>query len=131
MKLPKDVNCAEWQSQLSLYLYGELDFATEEALEEHLDGCPQIRMAEFLIRLEMSAFRPLVPGVYENVARPAYRVLLCESGSFGQPRGIMRRRTAMETCAGAAASRRVVPACHYRRDERKIVCTELALNKWQ
>jgi hypothetical protein len=33
------MTCPEVQSQLSLYLYGELDFAHEEAVEEHLAGC--------------------------------------------------------------------------------------------
>lgn len=31
--------CHQVQTNLSLYLYGELDFATEEAVEEHLLGC--------------------------------------------------------------------------------------------
>ncbi len=33
------MNCQQVQTNLSLYLYGELNFAHEEALEEHLDGC--------------------------------------------------------------------------------------------
>ncbi len=33
------MNCRQVQTNLSLYLYGELDFAQEEALEQHLDGC--------------------------------------------------------------------------------------------
>ncbi len=33
------MKCHEVQSNLSLYLYGELPFAAEEALEEHLAGC--------------------------------------------------------------------------------------------
>lgn len=33
------MNCQQVQINLSLYLYGELDFAQEEAVEEHLDGC--------------------------------------------------------------------------------------------
>jgi HEAT repeat protein/putative zinc finger protein len=33
------VNCHEAQADLSPYLYGELDFASEENLEEHLSGC--------------------------------------------------------------------------------------------
>jgi hypothetical protein len=33
------MNCQQVQINLSLYLYGELDFAQEDALEEHLDGC--------------------------------------------------------------------------------------------
>ena len=31
--------CQQVQSELSLYLYGELDFAREEALERHLEEC--------------------------------------------------------------------------------------------
>ncbi len=33
------MNCHHVQLQLSLYLYGELDFAAEEALESHLAAC--------------------------------------------------------------------------------------------
>ena len=33
------MTCHEVQLKLSLYLYGELDFASEEKLEEHLAGC--------------------------------------------------------------------------------------------
>lgn len=33
------MNCQQVQTNLSLYLYGELTFAQEEALEEHLDSC--------------------------------------------------------------------------------------------
>jgi hypothetical protein len=33
------VNCHEAQADPSPYLYGELDFASEENLEEHLSGC--------------------------------------------------------------------------------------------
>ena len=33
------MTCHEVQTNLSLYLYGELDFAQEEALERHLEDC--------------------------------------------------------------------------------------------
>ncbi len=33
------MTCQEVQLNLSLYLYGELDFAQEEAFERHLEGC--------------------------------------------------------------------------------------------
>jgi len=33
------MTCHETQTNLSLYLYGDLDFAQEEALEQHLSGC--------------------------------------------------------------------------------------------
>jgi anti-sigma factor RsiW len=33
------MRCQETQTKLSLYLYGELEFAEEEALEEHVSGC--------------------------------------------------------------------------------------------
>ncbi len=33
------MTCQQVQTDLSLYLYGELDFAREDALEEHLAGC--------------------------------------------------------------------------------------------
>ncbi len=33
------MSCRQVQTNLSLYLYGELDFAQEEAFEQHLEGC--------------------------------------------------------------------------------------------
>lgn len=39
------MNCHQVQSNLSLYLYGELDFAQEEALEEHLSSCAFCELA--------------------------------------------------------------------------------------
>ena len=39
------MNCHEAQVSLSLYLYGELNFAGEEALERHLSECPMCRLA--------------------------------------------------------------------------------------
>jgi hypothetical protein len=33
------MTCADVQAKLSLYLYGELDFAAEEEIDEHLNGC--------------------------------------------------------------------------------------------
>src|ERR1700753_40391 len=33
------MTCHQVQTDLSLYLYGELNFAAEEALEDHLAGC--------------------------------------------------------------------------------------------
>jgi hypothetical protein len=65
MKLGRDLNCSEWQAQLSLYLYGELDFATEEALEEHLNGCPLCQLAlarEKLWHTALNGAQRDVPG---------------------------------------------------------------------
>lgn len=39
------MNCPQVQSNLSLYLYGELDFASEEQVEEHLKGCAFCQLA--------------------------------------------------------------------------------------
>ena len=39
------MTCAEVQAALSLYLYGELDFANEEAVESHIDECPFCQLA--------------------------------------------------------------------------------------
>lgn len=39
------MNCPDVQRQLSLYLYGEVDFATEEELEKHLNSCAFCQMA--------------------------------------------------------------------------------------
>jgi hypothetical protein len=39
------MNCAQAQSNLSLYLYGELEFATEDALELHLASCAFCQLA--------------------------------------------------------------------------------------
>ena len=37
------MNCLEVRQSLSLYLYGELDFNTEELVEQHLAECPECR----------------------------------------------------------------------------------------
>jgi hypothetical protein len=37
------MNCEEAKKQLAVYLYGELSFDEEEALEQHLDGCEGCR----------------------------------------------------------------------------------------
>ncbi len=42
------MTCDECQRNVSLYLYGELDFAQEEALEQHLEQCAPCR--QFLAR---------------------------------------------------------------------------------
>lgn len=39
------MNCQQVQLNLSLYLYGELEFAQEEALERHLDECALCELA--------------------------------------------------------------------------------------
>jgi hypothetical protein len=39
------MNCHQVQLNLSLYLYGELEFAQEEALERHLDECALCELA--------------------------------------------------------------------------------------
>jgi hypothetical protein len=39
------MTCAEIQADLSLYLYGELDFAAEEFIETHLAGCAFCQLA--------------------------------------------------------------------------------------
>lgn len=42
------MTCDECQRNVSLYLYGELEFAQEEALEQHLEQCASCR--QFLVR---------------------------------------------------------------------------------
>ena len=39
------MNCQKVQTNLSLYLYGELEFAAEEELEQHLQGCSACQFA--------------------------------------------------------------------------------------
>ena len=39
------MTCADVRKQLSLYLYSDLDFTTEEAVEAHLNGCEACRAA--------------------------------------------------------------------------------------
>ena len=39
------MNCQQVQTNLSLYLYGELEFAVEEELEQHLEGCSFCQLA--------------------------------------------------------------------------------------
>src|ERR1700761_7940188 len=39
------MTCHEVQTRLSLYLYGELEFAEEEALEQHVNECAMCERA--------------------------------------------------------------------------------------
>ena len=39
------MTCQQVQTNLSLFLYGDLDFATEEQLEEHLSWCAACQLA--------------------------------------------------------------------------------------
>ena len=39
------MTCAEAREKLSLYIYGELDFTTEELFEQHVSGCECCRTA--------------------------------------------------------------------------------------
>ena len=39
------MTCSGVQENLSLYVYGELDFTAEELVEQHLVGCPECRAA--------------------------------------------------------------------------------------
>ena len=39
------MTCPSVQENLSFYISGDLDFTTEEAVEEHLDGCAECRVA--------------------------------------------------------------------------------------
>ena len=39
------MNCQQVQTNLSLYLYGELEFAAEEELEQHLQDCSFCQLA--------------------------------------------------------------------------------------
>ncbi len=39
------MNCQQVQTNLSLYLYGELEFAAEEELEQHLQNCSSCQLA--------------------------------------------------------------------------------------
>src|SRR5947209_1638167 len=39
------MTCTHVQQNLSLYLYGELDFAAEEAVENHISGCAFCQLA--------------------------------------------------------------------------------------
>ena len=39
------MTCTQVQQNLSLYLYGELDFAAEEAVETHIGGCAFCQLA--------------------------------------------------------------------------------------
>jgi len=39
------MTCHQVQTNLSLFLYGDLDFASEDALEEHLAECPACQLA--------------------------------------------------------------------------------------
>jgi hypothetical protein len=51
------MNCSGVQANLSLYVYGELDFTTEEWIEQHLAGCAECRAAHEREKLWHEAVR--------------------------------------------------------------------------
>jgi hypothetical protein len=75
--------CQQVQANLSLYLYGELDFATEEQLEEHLGGCALCQRAlerEKSWHTTLNAERTDVPLDFLSACRRDLRTVLSSSG---------------------------------------------------
>lgn len=62
------MNCETARNDFAIYLYGELDFNQEEALEKHLDGCPQCRQ-------ELERERVLVQMLDQGEHQPSPELL--------------------------------------------------------
>jgi hypothetical protein len=77
------MTCQQVQTNLSLYLYSELDFAQEEALERHLDGCALCQRAlarEKAWHTSLSAEQPDISFELLSECRRNLRVALKADG---------------------------------------------------
>jgi hypothetical protein len=84
------MNCEEYREQIPLYLYGELTFTQEEALERHVASCQACSR-------EMDAYRAIHDAA-DSAALEAPPALLasCRTSFFGRlqaRREVERRRT--------------------------------------
>jgi hypothetical protein len=88
------MTCQQVQTNLSLYLYGELDFATEEELERHLGECALCERAferEKTWHTTLNAERIDVPLDFLSSCRRDLRTVLSSvRGARRQPTGWLR-----------------------------------------
>ncbi len=83
------MNCQQVRTNLSLYLYGELDFASEEALEAHLSECALCRRAladEKRWHTALNSERADVPLDFLSECRRELRTAISSSGGRHRPR---------------------------------------------
>lgn len=83
------MSCHEIQANLSLYLYGELDFATEEAVDEHLSACALCQHAlerEKAWHTTLNAERVDVPLDFLAACRRDLRTAISSSSNVLEPR---------------------------------------------
>jgi hypothetical protein len=83
------MTCQQANANLSLYLYGELDFATEEELEQHLSACALCRHAferEKAWHTTLNAERVDVPLYFLSTCRRDLRTALSSSAAIGEAR---------------------------------------------
>jgi hypothetical protein len=81
------MSCHEVQTRLSLYLYGELDFAQEEELERHLSGCAFCQAAltrEKTWHTNLNAMQQDVPLDLLAECRQGLRSALAEEKAEGK-----------------------------------------------
>ncbi|HZS55873.1 MAG TPA: HEAT repeat domain-containing protein [Bryobacteraceae bacterium] len=81
------MTCQQVQTNLSLYLYGELDFAQEEGLERHLEGCALCQRAfarEKAWHISLNAEQPDVSLELLSECRRNLRSALKADGGAGQ-----------------------------------------------
>lgn len=88
------MTCHEVQTRLSLYLYGELEFAEEEALEQHVSGCAFCERAleyEKTWHSALNAERKDVPLELLAECREELHRTVESVGAVTQSRGAWRR----------------------------------------
>ena len=79
------MTCHDAQANLSFYLYGELEFAAEEALEDHLNGCPLCRRAltrEKELHAALNAGQASVPFELLSQCRQDLKAALSNPGAL-------------------------------------------------
>src|SRR5579875_887283 len=89
------MTCQLVQTNLSLYLYGELDFALEEQLEEHLDTCSLCQLAlarEKQWHTSLNTTRTDVPLDLLSDCRRELRRLIASPENKAEPRFSWRAR---------------------------------------
>ena len=87
------MNCEAARAELPLYLYGELSFDQEEAVEQHLEQCASCR-------LECERERCLHAALDMTAEQPAPAMLAeCRRNLFGHLDGKTRQATKFETPA--------------------------------
>ncbi len=88
------MNCQQVQINLSLYLYGELDFAREEEVEDHLSACALCQRAlarEKNLHTALNSERWDVPLDLVSQCRRELRTAISSSGASSRSRATWSR----------------------------------------